>query len=53
MIPQLIKKWREGYDVIYAVREKREGEGYFKRVTASLFYRLIRKITEVEIPNWR
>ena len=51
VIPQLIKKWREGYDVVYAVREKREGEGYFKRVTASLFYRLIRKITDVEIPQ--
>lgn len=51
VIPQLIKTWREGYDVVFAVREKREGERYFKQVTASLFYRLIRKITEVEIPK--
>lgn len=50
LIPELIEKWREGYDVVYAVRESREGESLFKRVTATLFYRLIRKLSHVEIP---
>jgi dolichol-phosphate mannosyltransferase len=46
----LIEKWREGFEVVYAVREEREGETWFKRTTASLFYRLIFKITDVNIP---
>lgn len=50
VIQELIKKWKEGYQVVYAVREEREGESWFKRVTASLFYRLIYRITDVKIP---
>ncbi|HAF49278.1 MAG TPA: glycosyltransferase [Anaerolineaceae bacterium] len=50
VILDLIEKWREGYEVVYAVREEREGETWFKRTTASLFYRLIFKITDVNIP---
>ncbi len=50
VIPQLIEKWRDGYDVVYAVREKRQGEGLFKRGSAALFYRLLRRLTQVEIP---
>ena len=50
VIPELIARWREGYEVVYAVRAGREGEGWFKKVTASLFYRLIYRITEVKIP---
>ncbi len=46
----LIKRWREGYDVVYAVRAEREGETWFKEFTASLFYRLIASITNVDIP---
>jgi polyisoprenyl-phosphate glycosyltransferase len=46
----LISKWREGFEVVYAVRRKREGENWFKLFTASLFYRLIYRITDVEIP---
>jgi len=46
----LIEKWREGYQVVYAVRSEREGETWFKRVTASLFYRMIFRITDVNIP---
>ena len=46
----LIAKWKEGYEVVYAVRRKREGESWFKIVTASLFYRLIFRITDVKIP---
>lgn len=50
VILDLITKWQEGYEVVYAVRSEREGESWFKKVTASLFYRLIYKITEVKIP---
>ena len=50
VILDLIKKWEEGYEVVYAVRGEREGETWFKKFTASLFYRIIYRITEVEIP---
>ncbi len=46
----LIAKWKEGYEVVYAVRRNREGESWFKLVTASAFYRLIFRITDVKIP---
>lgn len=47
---RMIEKWREGYDVAYAVRTKREGETKFKLWTATAFYRLIRNIADVDIP---
>jgi len=50
VIPELIARWREGYEVVYAVRAEREGESWFKKATASLFYRLIYRITDVKIP---
>jgi len=50
VILDLIEKWREGYEVVYAVRAEREGETFFKKITASVFYRLIFKITDVKIP---
>lgn len=50
VILQLIEKWQEGYEVVYAVRSDREGETFFKKVTASVFYRLIFRITDVKIP---
>jgi dolichol-phosphate mannosyltransferase len=50
VIPDLIAKWREGYEVVYAVRTEREGEGWFKKTTAALFYRVIYRITDVKIP---
>ncbi len=50
VILQLLEKWREGYQVVYAVRKERKGESWFKRWTAKLFYRLIYRITDVEIP---
>ena len=49
-ILELAKKWKEGYEVVYAVRAEREGESWFKLWTASLFYRLIYRITDVKIP---
>ncbi len=50
VILDLIEKWREGYQIVYAVRSEREGESWFKLITASLFYKLIFKITDVKIP---
>ncbi|TDI86331.1 MAG: glycosyltransferase [Chloroflexi bacterium] len=50
LISELVEKWRAGYEVVYAVRTEREGESWFKRATASAFYRVINRITEVEIP---
>ena len=50
LILEMAKKWREGYEVVYAVRAEREGESWFKLWTASLFYRLIFRITDVKIP---
>lgn len=50
VIVDMYHKWREGYQVIYGVRSEREGETAFKRATASAFYRLIRRITNINIP---
>lgn len=48
--PAMLAKWREGYDVVYGVRASREGETWFKLTTAKLFYRLIHRITNINIP---
>lgn len=50
VILEMIAKWKEGYEVVYAVRSEREGETWFKKTTASMFYRVIYKITDVKIP---
>ncbi|MCU0487431.1 MAG: glycosyltransferase family 2 protein [Anaerolineales bacterium] len=50
VLPDLIAKWREGFEVVYAVRKEREGETWFKLFTARLFYRIIYRITDVNIP---
>ena len=50
VILEMIEKWREGYEVVYGVRSEREGETWFKLFTAKLFYRLIYRITDVDIP---
>lgn len=50
VILDLIAKWREGYHVVYAVRSERRGETWFKTASAKLFYRLIYRITDVDIP---
>jgi dolichol-phosphate mannosyltransferase len=47
---ELAARWRDGYDVVYAVREEREGDTPLKRATASLFYRLFRKMSDVDVP---
>lgn len=50
LIPQLVAGWREGYDVVYALRTAREGETWFKRFTARWFYRVIHSMSRVSIP---
>lgn len=50
LIVELVEQWRQGFDVVYAKRRERAGESRLKRGTAFLFYRMLRKLTEVEIP---
>lgn len=51
LIGQLVDKWREGYDVVYATRRSRQGESWLKKMTANAFYRVIQKMTPVTIPQ--
>jgi len=50
VVLELVERWREGYDVVYAVREARSGETRFKRLTASAFYRAFNRIAEIKVP---
>jgi glycosyltransferase involved in cell wall biosynthesis len=50
LIADLIVKWQEGYDIVYAKRRSRQGETWFKKATANLFYRLIRTMSPTPIP---
>ena len=50
LIPQMVQRWRDGYDVVYAVRRIRKGESAFKLFTARMFYRVTRRLTKVDIP---
>lgn len=50
VVLRMIEQWRAGYEVVYAMRAKRQGETWFKLVTAKYFYRILRQITDVEIP---
>jgi polyisoprenyl-phosphate glycosyltransferase len=46
----MAERWREGFDVVYGVRRERRGETRFKRATAAVFYRLLQRLADVEIP---
>lgn len=50
VIPKMVSLWRSGYQVVYGVRASREGETGFKLWTAKMFYRLINRLSDVEIP---
>jgi dolichol-phosphate mannosyltransferase len=50
LIPELVARWKEGFDVVYAQRKAWKGESIFKRASAYLFYRLIRLIATIEVP---
>ncbi len=51
LLPQLLAKWREGFEVVYAQRAARQQEGWFKRGCAYVFYRLLQGLSEVHIPT--
>ncbi|MBL7776036.1 MAG: glycosyltransferase family 2 protein [Saprospiraceae bacterium] len=50
LIPELYQKHQEGYEVVYARRAERKGESFFKKITAKLFYRVLRQLTAIDIP---
>ena len=51
LIPELIREWQNGYDVVYAQRIHRKGESLVKRTTAHFFYRIIQRISKIAIPE--
>ena len=51
LIPDMVEKWRQGYQVVYAQRNRRRKEGWFKRFTAYFFYRLLKRLADVDIPT--
>ncbi|MCK0138491.1 glycosyltransferase family 2 protein [Aliiroseovarius sp. F47248L] len=51
IVHELIAKWKEGYEIVHAQRRAREGETRFKKLTASLFYRLLARLSSVDIPR--
>lgn len=50
LIPQMIEQWRNGADVVYAVRKSRKGESFFKKASATAFYRVLGKLSTTDIP---
>lgn len=50
LIPEMIRLWREGSDIVYGRRRSRKGETWFKKQTARLFYRVLKRLTDVDIP---
>jgi dolichol-phosphate mannosyltransferase len=50
VIPEMIARWQEGSEVVYAVRESREGETRFKLLTAKWFYRFFKKMAQIDVP---
>jgi glycosyltransferase involved in cell wall biosynthesis len=51
LIPTLIKHWQDGFDIVYALRESRDGESWLKRSSAAMFYRLMDRLSDVPIPR--
>lgn len=50
LIPEMVKLWKRGYDIVYAKRKRREGETWFKLVTAKVFYQVLQKLSSIKIP---
>jgi polyisoprenyl-phosphate glycosyltransferase len=50
VIREFVEKWRAGYKVVYGQRRRRKGEGWFKRATASIFYRWLQRVSDTELP---
>jgi glycosyltransferase involved in cell wall biosynthesis len=51
LIPQLLERWRAGFDVVYATRHARDGESRFKRLTSAAFYRVMEKLADTPVPR--
>lgn len=51
LIPELVKQWLDGFDVVYAKRTERDGETWLKKLTAKVFYRVIKRVSHVAIPE--
>lgn len=51
VIPELVKRWKEGFDIVYAVHQEREGDSYFKSFSSKLFYWLLNKFSSTHIPE--
>ncbi|MBD2167838.1 glycosyltransferase family 2 protein [Calothrix membranacea FACHB-236] len=51
LIPDMVEKWRQGYQIVYAQRIQRRKEGWFKRFTAYAFYRILKQLADVDIPT--
>lgn len=51
LIPELIKEWHNGYDVVYAKRARREGETFFKKLSAAAFYRIMQRLSRIKLPE--
>ena len=51
LIHEMLEKWREGYQVVYAQRRKRKGETFFKKASAHCFYKLLHSLTSIDIPT--
>ena len=50
VVLEMAARWRDGFEVVYAVREERSGESRFKKLTAAGFYRLFRKVADINVP---
>jgi len=50
VIPQMIEKWHEGYDIVYGKRMQRDGETLFKKFTAKMFYRTFKRLATIDMP---
>lgn len=51
IIPAMVARWREGYEIVAAAHRRREGEGWFRRLAAKAFYRLVGRISSIELPD--
>jgi dolichol-phosphate mannosyltransferase len=50
VVPDLLKRWREGHEIVYAVRTSRSGESWLKRLLAATFYKAFRRMANVDVP---
>jgi dolichol-phosphate mannosyltransferase len=51
VIPEMLEKWREGFQIVYGIRSKRREETFFKKLTSWFFYRLMRKLAKIDLPK--